>query len=114
MSQTLATREPPRATFTYSETTATWTQILLPDWARRLSISPQALAIKVVASADTAITDGDAYVSDISDDAETIAADAKYSISVTSGRNNKDQVSVFVYASATTTIELAAEEKEGI
>jgi hypothetical protein len=79
-----------------------------------LSISPQALEIKVVASADTALTDGDAYVSDIADDAETIYANDKLSISLTSGRNNKDQIPVFVYASATTTIELAAEEKEAI
>jgi hypothetical protein len=113
MSQTLAALKIPRGVLTWSEATAAWVQVVMPPWARRISVSPQSNAIKVVVSTNSAIADGDAYVSDVVDNCETVAADSKYSVPLTAGRGNSPQCSVFIYASVNpTVIELAVEESE--
>jgi hypothetical protein len=88
-------------------------EVIIPSWARRIAISPQANGIKVVVVSDSSLTDGDAYVSDVADDAETVAGDAKYFVPLTAGRGNIPQCQVFVYAATNpTVIEFSCEESE--
>jgi hypothetical protein len=110
MSQTLAAAKPARAILRYTEAAATWTQILLPEWARRVQISPVTNAASVIVASVPGVTDGAAFTG--SENFESVAGNSKYSIPVTPGRSPTPQSTVFLRVAASTVIEISVEEGE--
>ncbi len=110
MSQTMATTKAPRAILRYSESTVTWTEILLPPWARRASVTPLGNAIECIASLEPGVDDGDTTTG--SENFEDIGANDKYDIVLTAGRGNDPQCRLFVRALSTHVITVVCEESE--
>lgn len=102
----------PRDQHRYTTANANWQEILLPDWVRRVSVSPQLLSCRVVGVADpVANVTGEGTLA-AGDRYKTIPADAEYTIPMTAGRDNANQVRLFILTPANTDIELALEANE--
>lgn len=109
----LAAAEPARQTIAFSETSQTWTQVTMPDWARRVVISPQANPINVRVVSVSGLTEGQAFTTTVNHGSESVAGDAKYTIPLTGGRGNVPQCEVWVQCPTNpTVVEVSVEDNE--